>query len=321
MKLLGPFFNLIRWPNLLFIAITQCLFHFCVVEPSVNLGLNFPLHLFTRWFVLLCASSVFIAAGGYIINDYFDVNIDLVNKPNRVWIDKAISRRWALVWHLGLSGTGVALGAIVSWQINNWLIAVANLACTILLWTYSTTYKRRLLWGNVLISALTAWVVLVLLVAEIPSWWTGRLNNPTDIQTAARLSRIGVVYAAFAFIITLIREVVKDLEDMEGDRKEGCSTMPIVWGVPASKIFVAVWLVVLVVSLVVIEVYVLTFGGLAAWLAAVYLTAFLVVPLLRFFKQLGSAVTPQHYHSMSTRLKYIMLAGILSMVFFYTTAS
>jgi 4-hydroxybenzoate polyprenyltransferase len=317
MKLLGHFFKLIRWPNLVFIAITQCLFHFCVVEPSVDLGTQFPLHLYTRLFVLVCLSSVFIAAAGYIINDYFDVNIDLVNKPNRVLIDKTISRRWALVWHLLLSGIGVVLGAIVSWKINNWIIAVANLACAVLLWVYSTTYKRRLLTGNILISALTAWVVLVLLVAEVPWWWTGQLGTPDDLQIAARLSRIGVVYAAFAFIISLVREVVKDLEDLEGDRKEGCRTMPIVWGVPASKVFMAVWLVVLIVSLIVIQVYVLTFGGIAAWASAAYLIAFLVIPLLLIFKQLNAARVPADYHQISTRLKYIMLAGILSMVFFY----
>jgi 4-hydroxybenzoate polyprenyltransferase len=317
MRNVGSFLTLIRWPNLVFIALTQCLFHFFVVEPSVNFGEAFRLHLSTSVLVWLCLSSVCIAAGGYIINDYFDINIDLVNKPNKVIVDKIISRRWALAWHLVLSVVGVGLGGLVSWKINNWMIVCANLGCVLLLWVYSTTYKRRVLIGNVLISALTAWVVLVLLVAEVPSWWQGGLTDPADVQLAARLSRIGVVYAAFAFIISLVREVTKDLEDMEGDRKEGCRTMPLAWGVPAAKVFNAVWLVVLIVSLVVIQVYAITFGGAMAWLSATYLVLSVLLPLLLIFKQLHHAQLPTHYHSISTRLKYIMLAGILSMVFFY----
>lgn len=308
------FFRVMRWPNLVFIAITQLLFHFCVVVPSAE-GQNyyFPLRLTTPLLFLLCFSSVCIAAAGYIINDYFDINIDEVNKPAKMVIGRTISRRWGLVWHLALSGIGLGIGAYLSIQLGNWLIGIGHFACIILLWVYSTTFKRRLLIGNVVISALTAWVLLVLLAAELPGWWTGELVNEIEKNAVARLSRIGVLYTAFAFIISLVREVVKDLEDLEGDRKEGCRTMPIEWGIQASKVFAGVWLVVLMVSLLITQVYVLQFGW---WLSAAYIIAFVVVPLFLIFKKLLSSSKTSDFAKLSKMLKWVMLLGILSMMFF-----
>jgi 4-hydroxybenzoate polyprenyltransferase len=314
MNLAGAFFRLIRWPNLVFIAVTQCLFHFCVVKPSAyGSYYNFPLQLNTHLFFLLCLSSVLIAAGGYIINDYFDINIDLVNKPEKMVVDKYISRRWALLLHMLLSTAGIVLGFVVSWRLENWLIGLANFGCVLLLWYYSTTYKRRLLVGNVLISALTAWVILVLLVAELPGWWSGKLTTVIEKETVARLSRIGVLYAAFAFVLTIIREAIKDMEDLEGDRKEGCRTMPIVWGITASKVFTAVWMVVIIATITDTQVYVIQFGW---WWSAIYIILFVVVPLLFIFRKLYHAHQSNHFSYLSRLVKMVMLSGILSMVFF-----
>ena len=247
MKGFAAFLKVIRWQNLLFIAGTQLLFHFFVVVPSATGHVYFfPLRLSTPLLLLLSLASVCIAAAGYIINDYFDINIDEVNKPQKMVVGKVMSRRYALLWHLILSSIGLILGIWVSYKLENWLVATGNLACIILLWFYSTSFKRQVLVGNIVISALTAWVLLVLLVAELPGWWTGELVSEAEKASVARLSRIGVLYAGFAFIISLIREVIKDMEDIEGDRKDGCTTMPIVWGTLASKIFTGVWLFVLI---------------------------------------------------------------------------
>src|SRR5579863_3828501 len=142
------FFRLIRWPNLLFISLTQSLFYFCIILPSFYQG--HPEHeniLKLNEFILLSLSSVLIAAAGYIINDYFDLNIDRVNKPDKLVVEKLIKRRWTIVWHWVLSGAGVLLGFYVSWKLGNPVVGLANLFCVILLWFYSTTFKRRLLIG------------------------------------------------------------------------------------------------------------------------------------------------------------------------------
>ncbi len=158
MKILVAFFRLIRWPNLLFIAITQCLFFFCVFNSVLKPAVAY--HYVD--FFLLVAASIFIAAAGYIINDYFDRQIDAINKPDRVVLDSLVKRRWAIIWHLIFSFAGVMISIYISWRSGNWLIALGNILCVFLLWFYSTNFKKKLLIGNIIISALTAWVIFVI---------------------------------------------------------------------------------------------------------------------------------------------------------------
>src|SRR5450432_3077132 len=114
MKLLGAFFRLIRWPNLVFITLTQFLFYFTIIIPGFKSS-DFINTLRPSYFYLLSLSCILIAAAGYIINDYFDLNIDRVNKPEKLVVEKLIKRRWAIVWHWVLSGLGILLGLLVSW--------------------------------------------------------------------------------------------------------------------------------------------------------------------------------------------------------------
>ena len=151
MKLLAAFIRLIRSVNLLFIAITQLLFQYCIVGPVFHHAQATPV-LTTPVFIVLIAASVLIAAAGYIINDYFDLNIDLVNKPDKLVVDKIIKRRWAIIWHLVLSGVGVLCSGYVAWKTRCWWLIPANVGCVGALWFYSTIFKKKLLSGNVIIS-------------------------------------------------------------------------------------------------------------------------------------------------------------------------
>src|SRR5688572_3368171 len=158
MKLIAAFFKLIRWPNLFFIALTQFLFYFCVfkqllIQPGYQTE--------NLLFYLLVAASVVIAAAGYIINDYFDLSIDAINKPSKIVVDKIVKRRWAIFWHLVLSAVGILISVYVSFRLGSWLITIANVCCVLLLWFYSTTFEKKVLSGNVIIAALTAWVIVV----------------------------------------------------------------------------------------------------------------------------------------------------------------
>jgi 4-hydroxybenzoate polyprenyltransferase len=303
-QLLAAFFRLVRWPNLVFIFLTQVLFYYVILLSGY--GLSQPHKLTTLLFYLLTASSVLIAAAGYIINDYFDLNIDRVNKPKRLVVDKLIRRRWTILWHWILSGIGVLLGFYVSFALRNPIVGLANLGCVFLLWFYSTTFKRRLLIGNIIISLLTAWVILVLYTAEV------RLSaNPAYRDTITRLFKFAIVYSGFAFIISLIREVVKDIEDMDGDARYGCRTMPIVWGVNVAKVFAGTWIVVLLGSLVILQFYVL---HKAWWPLILYGVVLLDLPLLWILRKLYAAQTKKDYHLLSNAIKGVMLAGILSML-------
>ncbi|MBM3444158.1 MAG: ubiquinone biosynthesis protein UbiA [Bacteroidetes bacterium] len=310
-NLLIGFFRLIRAPNLVFIIVTQVLFYFLIVIPAHQQHDNEPPHLNTASFFLLVGASVLIAAAGYIINDYFDLNIDRVNKPDQLVIGQWVSRRWAMVWHFLLSGMGLMMTAYVSAETKNGLLLLANGATVILLWVYSTTYKKKILSGNVIISLLTAWVVGVIFVADTEWRYNGllpiRKKSMVDLYTAA------VFYAGFAFLVSMIREIVKDLEDQEGDRRYGCTTVPIAWGVFTTKVIVAVLLAVLTILLVLVCLYSLISG----WFAIpIYGFLLMLIPVFKVGNRLKSAQTASDFGALSRSIKFIMLWGILSMVLY-----
>jgi len=304
LKLLPAFLRLVRWPNLLFIAITQILFVYCIVHPVfVRAGLS-P-NISGGYFVLLMISSILLAAAGNVINDYFDLNIDQINKPEKLVVEKIISRRWVIFWHLLFSAIGVIIGFYIDYKTNVRFLGFMHIGTALLLFLYSVSLKKKLLTGNILISLLTAWVILVIYWCE-----ASNLTRPVLIGT---LTRITFLYAGFAFVISLIREVVKDIEDIEGDRRFGGYTMPIALGMNATKVFAAVWLVVLIGALIIVQFYVLNHKW---WWSAFYCIVFIVIPLLYIFKLLFRANKSEDFHRLSSLIKAAMLTGILSMIFF-----
>ncbi len=309
MKTLAAFFRLMRWPNLVFIIITHLLFYFCVYTPLLK---EQPQQQISFLFFLLIMASVFIAAAGYIINDYFDIQIDAINKPDRVVINKFIKRRWAIMWHWIFSVIGIGISLYVSYKIKEWPIFFINTLCVLVLWLYSTTFKKKLLIGNLMIAALTAWVILVVYLFAGANLFSlkGFAANPENLNVR-RFFKFTLLYACFAFVTTLIREVIKDLEDMEGDRKYDCNTMPIAWGVPATKVFVGVWVVVTIAALAIVQLYAWQSGW---WFAALYILLLIMLPAVLLIKKLYAATFSADYHTLSNIIKLIMLFGILSML-------
>ncbi|MBS1918758.1 MAG: geranylgeranylglycerol-phosphate geranylgeranyltransferase [Bacteroidetes bacterium] len=307
MRLVVAFLKLVRLPNLIFIALAQILFQFCIYH-SLYKGF-IPENDFIQ-FILLVLASLLIAAAGYIINDYFDINIDEVNKPRELVIDKVISRRWAIAWHFMLSATGLILTILALPFLQKWYLILINACSIALLWFYSTTFKRKLLIGNVVISLLTAWTILILFYSKVSFTDAFGTGNVTE----HKFFRIAFLYAGFAFISSLIREAIKDMEDREGDEKYGCRTMPIVWGINATKIYVAVWMSSLIAVLIMVQVYVLQFRW---WWPAGYNIVMVILPLLYSFIKLFRANSVHNFHILSRWIKLVMLTGILSMAFFY----
>lgn len=233
---------------------------------------------------LLVISTTIIAAAGYIINDYYDIKIDLINKPDRVVIGKGVTRRYALFFHSLLSLTGIAIGFVLGWRIG-----VIHFMSVFLLWWYSNSLKRQPFIGNFVVAWLTAIsIVLVNIIYYV--------NNP-----------LVVIYALFAFFMTLIREIVKDMEDLKGDNTFGCKTLPILWGIRKTK-WVLYLLLVLFSTLVLL---------LNAWaqLPLSYFLIFLFVPLALLLTRLIRADTRKDFYWLSQWCKIIMLLGIMSMLF------
>ena len=301
MKLIAAFLRLVRWPNLVFIILTQVLFFYCIYEPLFHTN---DIRTLT-WIII---ASILIAAAGYIINDYFDLNIDQINKPEKNVFAKTIHRRWAIIWHFSFSLLGIIATAI-GVGFHKWYLILANIACTALLWFYSTSFKRRFLIGNVVISILTAWTVLILFFVFTSAREAIVGNSPETIK----FFRVSFLYAGFAFISSLIREAIKDMEDMEGDARYGCRTLPIVAGIRSTKIYVSIWTVVLLAALIILQLYVLQFQW---WYAIAYSVVLVIVPLAYLLYKLPKAATVSDFSRLSNLSKLIMFTGIVSMIFF-----
>lgn len=307
MRLIAAFLKLVRLPNLFFIALTQALFQFCIYQPMYKgvVPSNDLLH-----FIFLSLASVLIAAAGYIINDYFDINIDEVNKPGRMVVDKVIHRRWAIAWHFMLNSAALILTILALPFLEKWYLILANMFSMALLWFYSTSFKKKLLIGNIVISILTAWTILLIFFSKV--------NLEDAIGGGSvdhhKFFRFAFLYAGFAFVITIIREAIKDMEDMPGDAKYGCRTMPIKWGINATKVYTAVWLVVLIALIIVLLVYILIFKW---WLLIAWGVFAILIPLIIVLLKLKAAVTQSQYHQLSNMVKFVIFTGISSMIFFY----
>jgi 4-hydroxybenzoate polyprenyltransferase len=307
MQKIVAFFKLIRYPNLLYIILTQYLVQYSVIKPMFEeAGLTSSLS--NKYFSLLVLSTVLIAAAGYIINDYFDINIDQINKPDKIIIDKIISRRWAMAWHTAMNIIAVLIAFWLSWKLGVIYLGLIQLFCTLLLWFYSTSLKRQLLIGNVVIALLTALTVLV-----VGSYEPKLYLNADHGFLRFRIIEVIIMFALFAFVISVIREIVKDLEDMRGDTKEGCRTAPIIWGIRASKNICYSLITLLLVILCFVQFKIFFWHW---YLVIIYLLLAVQLPLILVIPRLANAFTPHGYHKVSNLIKIIMLSGILSMLFF-----
>ncbi|HNV27804.1 MAG TPA: geranylgeranylglycerol-phosphate geranylgeranyltransferase [Cyclobacteriaceae bacterium] len=268
--------RLTRFWNLVIIGMSQ---YFAAIF-LIDRELLFDWRLF-----LLASSTAIIAGAGYIINDYYDIKIDLINKPERVVIGKSITRRYALFFHSVLSLVGVALGFLLGWKVG-----AIHFLSVFLLWWYSNSLKRQPFIGNFVVAWLTSIsIVLVNILYD--------LTNP-----------LVVIYALFAFFMTLIREIVKDMEDLKGDNTFGCKTLPIIWGIRKTKWIIYVLLVLLGASVVLLnERY--------SQLPLSYFLIFLYIPLGLLLVRLFRADTRKDFYWLSQWCKIIMLFGVVSMVF------
>ena len=272
--------RLVRMSNLLIVAITQYLTRILLIGPRHEWReiISDP-----KLFVL-SLSTVCIAAAGYIINDYFDIKIDIVNKPERVVVGRYLKRRWAMGAHQVLNVVGAALGLL----LGIWVFLV-NVFSITLLWFYSERYKRAPFIGNLIVSLLTGFSLLIL-----------TLNYPAN-------RRLVLIYAVFSFFISLIREIVKDMEDIRGDEAHGCRTLPIVWGIRRTKYFLYG-----IISVFVTTLFIMADTLNNNVLAVLFLL--LLIPIGWLVYSLSHSDKRRDFKKISTLCKIIMLLGLLTML-------
>jgi 4-hydroxybenzoate polyprenyltransferase len=309
------FFKLIRWQNLLMIILTMVLMRYAVLAPLISRvgviltngsGEEIPMSLQFPWydFLLLVAATVFITAGGYVINDYFDIKTDLINK-GKVIVGTKIPRRQAMMWHNILNIAGVSLGFYISSRAGYIWLGTLFLVVSGLLYFYSASYKRQFLIGNIVVALLTAMVPMLVVFYEWPA-----LYKYYSLH-ALRLPEFNFIvywiggFSLFAFITNLIREIIKDIEDFEGDLAYGRNTIPVVIGILSAKI-VSVCLIIIMVVLL----YIIWHFFISDTITLIYITAAIVLPLLFVIYKLVRSDEKRELHYASRMMKIVMLSGV-----------
>ena len=297
------FFKLIRVENLLIIVITQICMKYLVFAP-LNEYSNFTPVLF----IISLLSTILIAAAGYIINDYFDVKTDKINRPETVVIDVAIKRRWAMILHIVFNAIGLILGFYLALKCHSLILLAFQILSITLLWFYSTHFKKQLLVGNIIVSILTATIPLMPMVYDY--YLIGEINPIISFVIGDYLKTLVVIiigYGAFAFLTSFTREVIKDMEDYKGDIQTGGKTMPIVWGIITSKV-VTFFLIVIIIGLLLLASF--KFYKEQQYLAVYYILGVVVFPLIILIFQTIRAKTSKDFKMASLLLKFVMLFGI-----------
>ncbi len=294
--------NLIRYQNLIMLALMQLLFRFGFLKLQ-----NIPLALTDAQFFILVLSTLCIAAAGYILNDIQDQDTDRVNRPQRLTVGHGISEKAAYNAYFALNIVGVASGFYLANAIGKPLFAAIFICIAAVLHLYATSLKQSLLIGNILVALLLSFSVYIIGIFDLYP-----VLNPENRALLSIIFQILIDYAVFAFLINFIREIVKDLEDVDGDYNQGMNTLPIALGIGrTSRVLFYVSIVPIAVLLFYINKFFMSAG---LYFAAVYAFALVVAPLIYFSIRLWGARNKAEYHHLSNVLKFVLLFGILSIL-------
>lgn len=302
--------RLVRWSNVLFLGALIWVMEKWVATPvlrEAGFGEQLP------WYVtlLLMCATMLIGAGGYVINDYFDVKIDRINRPDEVVVTRSVSKPTAMRLSVVLSAIGVVCGISVAVLLRSMTLGIIFVIIPGLLWFYSSSYKRLFLIGNLIIALLagmTPLIVAMANVAQLELLYAGILpytSLPHDLY--CWLGGFGL----FAFLLTWIREIIKDMQDQMGDRELECHSMPVVWGETWTKVFVTALIVLTLAIIGHLWWHILPFPTSWTSLSTRYIILGIAVPLLGALWLLWAAKIPSDYKTCQQVVKLTMLLGML----------
>ena len=317
MEKFRDYMTLVRWQNLLMTAVVLYVMEKWVATPLLRVacfGEQLPWWLLT----LIILATVLIAAGGYVINDYFDVKIDAINRPDRLIVTRSVSKQQAMWLFQILTAAGIACGLASSWFVRSWVTAVIFVFVPGLLWFYSASYKRQFLIGNLIVALVAALSPLLIAVSNV-AYLKLRYSNVnginvleyTQINLPTNLYMWIGGFAAFAFLGTLIREIIKDMQDQMGDRELECHSLPVVLGEPVTKIVVTALLLLMAGALVWLAWWVIPFPHTWNSLHIRYVALGLLVPIVCVIWLLWSARISSDYRTTQAVMKFVLLMGVL----------
>lgn len=299
------FLKLIRWPNLIMIALIQLLVKIFIIK---GLAVPHMLSNFEYFLGILC--TTLLAAAGYLINDYYDEANDAINKPERMIIGKHIAKKDALSYYIFMSFLALLIGTYLAYIVDWLSLAFIPLLATIVLYLYAYDFKRRLLIGNILVSLMTALPIWLIAVFDI---LPGLELYADRAELMASVFKMIGVYGLFAAIMNFIREIAKDAEDLEGDKAMGFQTLAILFGRKNSGYVLSVLMLIVVSAL---SRYLISLVEGQDILSASYLGIFVILPLIFLMIKSIQAESKLDFKKISTGLKRVMLFGILSIIVF-----
>lgn len=292
------YLQLIRYKNLLLIALMQTLFHFAFLKNQTNF-----IALSDLQFILLILATLSIAAAGYIINDIEDQYTDSINKPEKQTIGVSINEDFAFYIYIALTVLGVGIGYYLSNLVGKNSFVGYFIIVSLLLYMYSTTLKRIPVLGNIIIALILASSVLIIGFFDLfPAMYS------ENFTSQMYLFSVLVDFSIFTFIINFIREMLKDVEDINGDYNADIHTLPVLIGAKRTlKIILGITLIAIL-----LVIYYISVNFINSTIILIYSLLFILGPLLYFFIKVLSAKNKTDYKKLSTILKLIMLFGILS---------
>jgi 4-hydroxybenzoate polyprenyltransferase len=300
------YLQLFRWPNLLIIILTQYLLKLAVFVPFLQeQGIHFPLG--NLWFSLLIISTLFIAIGGYLANDIADIEIDRINRPTRPLANGSVSTGQARAMQWFFEGAGLLLGLMVAIKAGNPLLVMFHVLVLLLMRCYARKLKCKGLSGNLVVALSSGLVVMMV------RFYVKTALGPLEVD-CSRIRIIVLFYAAFAFWFTLIREIVKDLEDLRGDKEMHCRTLAV--RMPVRKL--KYWLIGLSgigLNLILLFQFIIWQNLPDKVLFVANFTSLDVIILFLLIPKLITANSSLDFGKIGNILKIIMLAGILYMLF------
>lgn len=302
------FFKMIRWPNLVMVILSMSFLLFLLIRPGLAVsaaGLNLTS------FLLLVVAVLLTAMGGYVINDLKDLQTDAVNKPGRNPFERFFTPKQGMLFYWIFSLSGILAGTWLSFWLGKGSYSLIFVLTAGLLWFYAARYQCQVLMGNLVVAFLSAFSFGLVWLYELMALLEQSVQVGRNVLMT--VNWLVLIYMGFAFLVSLMREVVKDMEDVEGDQQTGCLTLPVAYGMKKAKN------IALIVNLLGLFAsfgfqwffYRNGFGWLFLYFFIVdLLFAFVLLKLL-------NASRKEHFSLLSLWIKLLMVAGVLSIGLFY----
>jgi 4-hydroxybenzoate polyprenyltransferase len=297
--------KLIRYKNLLMVLLTLVLTKYAIINTFTSTSTDFQ-------FILVAIAILCITASGYIINDIYDVDTDKINKPTSVFIGNTISKKNGIRAYFILTCVGLILGIYTSYSKGNISYSIFFIGTIILLYWYSKSLKRIAIIGNIVISFLTALSLFIVFIFEVKNTHSFSTLSEAiaNFFTSISVTVSIFIYILFAFFMTLIREIIKDVEDINGDYALKMKTLPIIIGIQRTKKVLLVLSSFVFLFILILLKEELVHIPLFFW----YTLLFIISPFIWFLYKLFNSKTSKDFHLLSNLIKFIMFFGILSML-------